>query len=182
MDETPIEIVEYDPEWAAAFDAERDRLTGLIGEYTSRIEHVGSTSVRGLGAKPIVDVTAVVTDPGGLLGDLDALNAALGYELSHIPSDWLMLQRADDADQLYNLHLVEETNGAWRDDLLFREYLRSNPDERDEYEARKREAAAANRHDINGYNAAKADICRSILERARADDSTTVPDRRPAER
>ena len=176
MDETPIRIVEHDPEWATRFEDERKRLEACIGEYTDRIEHVGSTSVPGLGAKPIIDVTAVVTDIEGLWGDLDKLKAVFGYELSHIPADWLFLQGTGDAGQQYNLHLIRRSSEHWKHDILFREYLRANPNVRDEYEAVKREAAAAHRNDINGYNAAKNEFCDSVLERALADDSIGVPD------
>lgn len=174
MDETPIEIVEYDPAWPVRFDAERERLELVLEPYTARMEHVGSTAVPGLGAKPIVDVTAVVTDVAGLYGDLDKLAAGFGYELSHVPGDWLLLQREADDGQAYNLHLIRASSDQWTDDLRFREYLRANPDVRDEYEAVKREAAAAHSNDIDAYNEAKGEFCATILERARADESVTV--------
>jgi GrpB-like predicted nucleotidyltransferase (UPF0157 family) len=175
MDETPIEIVAHDPEWVERFEAERRRLRTWIGAYTARIEHVGSTAVPGLAAKPVVDVTAVVTDVDGLWGDLDKLAAALGYRLSHVPDRHLFLQRRDDDGQAYNLHLIRESNDLWRGDLRFREYLRATPDAREEYEAAKREAAAAHPGDIDAYNEAKGDVAGAILERAEADDSIDVP-------
>jgi len=177
MDETPIRIADYDPTWADRFEAERDRLGTWIGDYVSRLEHVGSTSVPGLAAKPIVDITAVVSDVAGLWGDLDKLSAALGYELSHVPGDWLFVQRTDADGQAYNLHLIERSSEQWRHDLRFREYLRARPAVRDEYEAVKREAAAANRDDIDAYNAAKAEYCESIVERALDADDISVPPR-----
>lgn len=176
MDETPIRVVAYDPDWAEQFEAERRRLELVLGEYTSRIEHVGSTSVEGLSAKPIIDLTAVVTDVHGLWGDLDKLSAGFGYELSHIPTEWVLLQRAEENGASYNLHLIRESNDRWRDDLLFREFLRANPDVRDEYAAVKRDAADAHPNDLTKYNAAKSDFCQSVLERARADESIDVPD------
>ncbi|UPV75707.1 GrpB family protein [Halorussus limi] len=176
MDETPITIREYDPTWAETFEAERERLETFLESRTSRIEHVGSTAVEGLGAKPVIDVLAVVTDLPGAWGDLDNLATFYGYELSHIPGDWLFLQRTDDSGQLYNLHLIQESDDQWRDDLLFREYLRANPDVRDEYEAVKREAAESHPSDITAYNAAKDEFCRSVLSRAKSDESVTVPD------
>ena len=176
MDETPIRIHDYDPEWAEQFEAERRRIGTWLDEYTTRIEHIGSTSVRGLGAKPVIDALAVVADLPGVWGDLDNLSTFYGYELSHVPGDWLFLQRTDDSEQLYNLHLIPEADDQWREDLLFREYLRANPDVRDEYETVKREAAQAHPDDIDAYNAAKAEFCRSIVSRAKSDDSVTVPD------
>ncbi|MFC4450545.1 GrpB family protein [Halorussus aquaticus] len=176
MDETPITIHDYDPEWPETFEAERRRIGALLAEYTARIEHIGSTAVPGLGAKPVIDVLAVVTDLPEVWGDLDKLSAGFGYELSHIPADWLFVQRTDGSGQQYNLHLVRESNDQWKDDLLFREYLRTYPDVRDEYETVKRDAAESHPDDINAYNAAKDDFCRSVLSRARADDAVVVPE------
>ncbi|WP_128476957.1 GrpB family protein [Halorussus pelagicus] len=176
MDETPITICDYDPTWAETFKTERGRLETFLDAHTSRIEHIGSTAVEGLGAKPVIDTVAVVTDLPGIWGDLDKLATFYGYELSHIPTDWLFLQRTDDSGQLYNLHLIRESDDQWKDDLLFREYLRANPDVCDEYEAVKREAAESHSDDIDAYNAAKDEFCRSVLSRAKSDDSVTVPD------
>jgi GrpB-like predicted nucleotidyltransferase (UPF0157 family) len=176
MDETPIRVVDYNPSWADQFESERQRLGTVLDEYTGRIEHIGSTSVEGLPAKPIVDVTAAVTDVDGLWGEVDKLAAGLGYRLSHVPGDWLFLQRSGDEGGSFNLHLIPESNEQWRDDLRFREYLRANPAVRDEYTAVKREAAEEHRNDIDGYNAAKSEFCASVLERARADESIVVPE------
>lgn len=174
MPETPIEIVNYDPEWVDQFNEEQQRLGVWISEYTSRIEHIGSTSVPGLGAKPIIDITAVVTDIDGLWGNLDKLSAAFGYKLSHIPDQHLFLQRTDTTGQMYNLHLIRESNNLWKTDLLFREYLRDNTDVRDEYEAVKRKAAESHPNDIDAYNEVKRDFAGSILERAKADNTIEI--------
>ncbi|ELZ89482.1 hypothetical protein C453_00360 [Haloferax elongans ATCC BAA-1513] len=186
MDETPIRIVEYNPNWANQFEPERQRLNKVLDEYTSRIEHIGSTSVEGLSAKPIIDITAVVTDVEGLWGDLDKLSAGLGYQLSHIPTDWLFLQctgdtgqfRTDDFSQSYNLHLIRESNEQWKNDLRFREYLRANPDVRDQYGTIKQKAAESHPNNLNEYNAAKNDFCASVLAQAKTDDSIEIPDKR----
>jgi GrpB-like predicted nucleotidyltransferase (UPF0157 family) len=185
MDETPIRVVEYNPDWPDQFASEWQRLNKILNEYTTRIEHIGSTSVEGLSAKPIIDITAVVTDVKGLWGDLDKLSAGFGYQLSHIPTDWAFLQctgdtgqyRTGDFNQSYNLHLILESNDQWKNDILFREYLRANPDVRDEYATVKQEAAESHPNSIDEYNATKNDFCASVLERAKADNSVKVPDK-----
>jgi GrpB-like predicted nucleotidyltransferase (UPF0157 family) len=176
MDKTPIEIVGYDPEWSNCFQSERDRIAPLIGDYTTRVDHIGSTSVPELAAKPIVGCMAVVTDSAGLLGNVDHLSTWFNYELSHVPGDWLLLQREDDNGQAYNLHLIPESREEWRRNLLFREYLRTYPEAREKYESVKREAAAAHTENLEGYNDAKSDCLQSILADARADESITVPE------
>lgn len=173
----PIKVVEYNPNWPNQFKSERQRLTTVLNEYTARIEHIGSTAVEGLRAKPIIDITAVVTDLNGLWGDIDKLSAGFGYELSHIPSNWLFLQRTEDSGQSYNLHLIKESSNQWKDDLLFREYLRSYPDVRNEYATVKQEAAESHPNNITEYNAAKNDFCASVLERAKDDDSIQISTR-----
>ena len=175
MDETPIKVVEYNPDWPDQFESEQQRLDNVLNEYTARIEHIGSTAVEGLSAKPIIDITAVVTDLNGLWGNLDKLSAGFGYRLSHIPSDWLFLQRAEGGGQSYNLHLIKESSDQWRDDLLFREYLRAHPGVRDEYATVKQEAADSHPNNITEYNAAKSDFCASVLERAKDDDAIQIP-------
>lgn len=175
MDETPIEIVDHDSEWRDRFQTERNRITPILEDCTTRIDHIGSTSVPELAAKPIIDCMAVVSDAEGMLGNVDHLSTWFGYEISHVPGDWLLLQREDEDAQAFNLHLIPESCEEWRRNLRFREYLRDTPEARERYESVKREAAAAHPEDIDSYNSAKSDCLQSILEDARADDSVTVP-------
>ena len=153
----PIEVVDYDPEWPTMFEAEAARLREALGDVAVRIEHVGSTSVPGLAAKPNVDIQVSVPD----VHDRDAYAgplAAIGYE--HVPDPqfpdypffgWPSAR----APRTFNLHVCQSGTEMERRHLAFRDRLRSDPAARVEYAALKRELALKHGNDIEGYNADK---------------------------
>jgi len=152
-----IEVVDYDPEWPRMFDAEAERLRAALGDEAVRIEHVGSTSVPGLAAKPNVDIQLSVPD----VYDRDAYFRplfSLGYE--HVPDPafpdypffgWPSAK----APRTFNLHVCQAGTEMEQRHLRFRDHLRSHPDAREEYAALKREIALRRGNDIEGYNADK---------------------------
>jgi len=153
----PIEVVDYDPEWPERFAAEEARLREALGDEAVRIEHVGSTSVPGLAAKPNVDIQVSVPD----VYDRDAyfpLLFRLGYE--HVPDTefvdypffgWPSAK----APRTFNLHVCQAGSENERRHLAFRDHLRSDPVARDEYAALKRRLALELGNDIEAYVAAK---------------------------
>jgi 16S rRNA processing protein RimM len=153
----PIEVVDYDPEWPAMFEAEAARLRSALGDTAVRIEHVGSTSVPGLAAKPYVDIQMSVPD----VYDRDAYFGplfSLGYE--HVPDPafveypffgWPSAQ----ATRTFNLHVCQAETEMERRHLRFRDHLRADSTARDEYAALKRELALKHGNDIEGYVADK---------------------------
>jgi 16S rRNA processing protein RimM len=153
----PIEVVDYDPEWPKMFEAEAVRLREALGDVAVRIEHVGSTSVPGLAAKPNVDIQLSVPD----VGDREAYGGpltSLGYE--HVPdpafSDYPFFGwPSARAPRTFNLHVCEAGTENERRHLAFRDRLRSDPVARDEYAALKRELALKHGNDVEGYNADK---------------------------
>ena len=158
-------LVDYDPSWPVRFVAWRARLAGPLAGVASRIEHIGSTSVPGLAAKPIVDVMVSVPD-------IDA-------EASYVPrceSVGLTLYSRDDEHRFFvdatpgrldvQVHVCA-TGGAFeRDHLLFRDYLRAHHDARDAYSEMKEGAAARWRDDRLGYTYAKTDLILELMARA----------------
>ncbi|UPV75497.1 GrpB family protein [Halorussus limi] len=165
-----IEVVEYDPAWPVRFEREADRMRELLGENVLSIEHVGSTSVPGLAAKPIVDICPVVadTDDGERCADLLQRN---GYYRSEKDrgDDWIELGRTADDGQEFNVHVRPRHSDAVTRYLLLRAYLRDHPDAREEYARVKRAAAETHPNDVSGYTREKSDIIESIVERARAE-------------
>jgi GrpB-like predicted nucleotidyltransferase (UPF0157 family) len=161
----PVEIVPYDPDWPRRYAWWRDRLLAALGMVAVRAEHVGSTSVPGLAAKPIIDIqisVADVSDEARYAGPLETAGMR-------------MRSRADahryfrpGHGQARDVHLhVCETGGTWeRDHLLFRDYLRADPAARDAYVAAKRSAASTWRDDRWAYTEAKTDIILDILGQA----------------
>jgi len=149
----PIEVVDYDPDWPAMFEAEAERLRSALGDVAVRIEHVGSTSVPGLAAKPIVDIQVSVPD----VSDLDSyrgLLEGLGYEYVYDPDfleypffGWPRLAQP----RSFNLHVCEAGTEWEQRHLRFRDHLRSDPRAREEYAVLKRELALKHGNDIEGY-------------------------------
>jgi len=159
----PVVIVEYSEDWPRRYDAERARLAGALGARALRIEHVGSTSVPGLAAKPIVDIVVAVHD----VDDEDAYRGALvdaGYVLRVREAGHRMFRTpARDV----HVHLWNEGDPEVDDLLLFRDWLRIDAADRARYERLKRELATREWHDMNGYADAKGPLVNEIKTRAR---------------
>jgi GrpB-like predicted nucleotidyltransferase (UPF0157 family) len=163
----PIEVVDYDPRWAEAFEYERKRLSEVLGDLARAIEHVGSTAVPGLGAKPILDIMVGVERPPLPERTLPALGA-LGYQYrgdSGVPGKQYF--RTDPRTR--HLHVVELGGEDWVRTLAFRDYLRAHPAAVREYEALKRELARLHRDNRTRYLEGKASFIQSVLKRAEAD-------------
>lgn len=157
-----VEIVDYDPEWPRRFEWERSRLDRVLGSLVRRIEHIGSTAVPGLAAKPVVDILVTVDDVESEESYRDAVEG-LGFELRVTESNHRAFRTAA---RDVNLHF-------WRDDdpevskyLLFRDHLRSHADDRALYEGVKRELALRDWPDVNYYADAKSSVISEILQRA----------------
>jgi GrpB-like predicted nucleotidyltransferase (UPF0157 family) len=161
-DGSSVRIVEYDPEWPARFDAERRRIVSALGPVARRIEHIGSTSVPGLAAKPVVDVMVTVDDPDDDLAFVPALIGA-GYPLRVIEPEHRMF-RTPQRD--VHVHLWGAGSDDERRHLLFRDWLRESADDRERYETVKRELAALEWVDSNDYADAKSGVVAAITERA----------------
>ena len=152
-----IEVVDYDPEWPTTFEAEAARLQDGLGGEAVRIDHVGSTSVPGLAAKPNVDIQVSVPDVYNR-DEYFPLLFALGYE--HVPDPefvdypffgWPSAR----APRTFNLHVCQAGSENERRHLAFRDHLRNDPVARDEYAALKRRLALELGNDIEAYVAAK---------------------------
>ena len=148
------EVISYDPAWPELFLAWRGRLAATLGRAATRIDHVGSTSVPGLAAKPVIDIQVSVPDVADESSYLSRAESA-GLILRLREHDhrflWPPPARARDV----HVHICA-TGGAWeRDHLLFRDYLRSHAAVRDNYAALKRELIQQWRHDRKAYGEAK---------------------------
>ncbi len=146
-----IVIVAYDPDWPARFELERQRVTRALGASAVRIEHIGSTAVPGLPAKPIVDVLVAVVD----LDDEDAIVAPLegsGYRLRVREPAHLMF-RTPERD--VHVHLWSNSDPEVTRHLAFRDQLRRSPSDRNAYVRLKRELAARDWDSMDEYADAK---------------------------
>ncbi len=161
----PVELVPYDAEWPGRFIGWRDRLAGALSHIAPRIEHIGSTSVPGLAAKPVIDVQISVDD--------------LADESRYVPgieSVGIQLRSRENEDRFFrpfegrprDVHIhVCTTGSSWeRRHLLFRDYLRADAAARAAYTAAKAEIAARWRDDRIAYADAKTDVIEALLARA----------------
>ncbi|MFD6135788.1 GrpB family protein [Isoptericola sp. NPDC056618] len=164
IEKREIVLVEPDPAWPARFARERERIVAALGPTAVRVDHVGSTSVPGLAAKPIVDIDVSVPD----VEDEDAYLPALlvaGYEL-RVREPGHRLVRTPERD--VHVHVCA-AGGDWeRSHLLFRDRLRHDADDRAAYAALKRELAARDWPSMNHYADAKGGLIAEITARAEA--------------
>jgi GrpB-like predicted nucleotidyltransferase (UPF0157 family) len=159
----PIVIIDYDPAWPERYRAERARIAGALGAVARRIEHIGSTAVPGLAAKPIVDVLVVVEDPDEDAAFVPALEAA-GYALRVREPGHRML-RTPELD--VHVHVWADGEEAARY-LRLRDRLRASAEDRAAYAALKRDLAAREWDDMNAYAEAKGPLIEAIMRRAAA--------------
>jgi GrpB-like predicted nucleotidyltransferase (UPF0157 family) len=169
-------IVEYSPHWPAMFESEQQRLRTALAAAAPVIEHVGSTSVVGLAAKPIIDIMIGLPD-FAVADDLVAAVTALGYEYIARYEDVMPYRRffKKHAGEVatHHIHMVGIGGEFWERHLLFRDYLRATPAAAGEYAALKRELATREWADGNEYAAAKTDFIRAAESTARAHFSNT---------
>jgi GrpB-like predicted nucleotidyltransferase (UPF0157 family) len=162
----PIHLADYDPAWPELFAHEARRITAALGKRVLRIEHVGSTAVPGLPAKPIIDILLVVADSGDEETYLPAMEAA-GYVLRIREPDWEEHRMFKDPNATVQVHVLSEGSPEIERMLLFRDRLRANRDDRELYERKKRELARENWKYVQSYADAKGGVVESIIARAR---------------
>jgi len=165
----PIEMIDPDPAWPRQFMELADRIRGALGWRALQVEHVGSTAVPGLPAKPIIDVDLTVADPGREQDYVPVL-AGAGFTLA-IREPWWYGHRQLRAtsEPWCNMHVFGYDSPELVRHRIFRDWLRGNPDERDRYAAIKRQAAAdavAGGEHVMQYNARKEQVVREIYQRA----------------
>jgi GrpB-like predicted nucleotidyltransferase (UPF0157 family) len=160
----PVVIEPYDPQWPAMFEAERAALSAVLGPWLAGpIEHIGSTAVPGLPAKPVIDIMVAVEDLAASRPAIEAL-APLSYcyfdykaEVMH----WLC--KPSDLERTHHLHLVPFESPLWRERLAFRDALRREPALRAAYRDLKLRLAANHRDDREAYTEAKTAFIQRAL-------------------
>ena len=159
--------MEYDPQWPRLFAEEAGAIWNALGEALVAVEHVGSTSVPGLSAKPVLDILVGVTSLAAGEQKGPAL-AALGYECrgeNGIPGRLFFRKVSEQRGRTHHLHMVEIGHEQWTTMLSFRDYLRADPEEARRYEVLKRSLAAQFRDDRVAYTDGKSDFIQAALAR-----------------
>jgi GrpB-like predicted nucleotidyltransferase (UPF0157 family) len=162
----PIFISEYDPEWPRLFEREAKRVRAALGDEVLMLEHVGSTSVPGLAAKPRIDMLLVVPNSADEPSYVPMLEAA-GYVLRIREPDWYEHRVFKGPDTDVNLHVFSQSCPEIQRMLLFRDWLRTHPSDREYYERTKRELAGKEWKYVQNYADAKTEVVEEIIARAR---------------
>jgi GrpB-like predicted nucleotidyltransferase (UPF0157 family) len=160
----PIRLVSYDPSWPQRFLTERDALQEAIGSWaTGGIHHVGSTAVPRLEAKPVIDILVGVESLAVSKACFDPL-AKLSYLYApYRAAEMHWFCKPHPSRRTHHLHLVPVGSQQYRDELAFRDRLRSDPQVAGRYASLKRELAERHRDDREAYTEAKSDFVRAIL-------------------
>jgi GrpB-like predicted nucleotidyltransferase (UPF0157 family) len=172
MTDEPVILVDYNPEWRDRFLEQAARLTVVLRPWlAARIEHVGSTAVPGLRAKPVVDILAPVVSLAEAQAAIPGLTAD---EWLFWPDDpnrdyrmWFLRPRPE--ARTHHLHIIQQDHPAARAEVEFRDILRKDPAVREAYAALKDGLAVQHRTDRDAYTDAKTDFIRSVLHSAGVD-------------
>jgi GrpB-like predicted nucleotidyltransferase (UPF0157 family) len=166
LEKRPIVIADYDPLWPEKFQSHAGAIARALGATALRIEHIGSTSVPGLAAKPIVDILVVVADSADEDSYLPRMEAA-GYELRVREPDFHEHRMFRTPAHDVHVHVYSPDSPEIERYLTFRDRLRKDPEARRLYEAVKRELAARSWPDMNAYAEAKTETIEGIIAAAR---------------
>jgi GrpB-like predicted nucleotidyltransferase (UPF0157 family) len=168
----PILIAEYNPAWPTMFEQERGVIREALGKLVVEIEHIGSTAIPGLPAKPIIDLLVGIRSLGE--GRSCAVKPLVQLGYVYIPEyeswlpDELFFRKGVPGPWTHHVHVMEPCNPRWDDHLRFRDYLRTHPATAGAYSYLKKTLARQFGQDIGAYRDAKDEFVRDVLARARA--------------
>lgn len=164
-----IQITEYDPSWPTAATEACTELTDALPELFTRIEHVGSTSVPGLAAKPVIDLMAAVTALDDVTTERHDTLQHLGFRLQDtgMPGRLFYYREDDDGRRTHHLHIVPADTWDTRNERLLRDHLLANPEAAEAYGALKWRLAEEG-HEGLEYTKRKTELIQGFVDRERA--------------
>ncbi|HEY1752739.1 MAG TPA: GrpB family protein [Caulobacteraceae bacterium] len=169
-----IRLAPYDPSWPAQYQAEVAKIRAALGARAIVLEHVGSTSLPGMAAKPIIDIVLGVADSTDEAAYVPALTAQ-GYRLHLREPDWHEHRLMKGADPVVNLHVFTAGDHEIERMVVFRDRCRGHPEDLALYLAAKRELAARTWRYVQHYANAKAEVVEAIIARALAERPSPAP-------
>ncbi len=174
----PVKIVDYDYQWPSLYEQERRRILEVIGHIVARVEHIGSTAVPNLGAKPIIDIMVAVnhlSDADKCIGPLKSIGYDYVPEFEEsMPERRYFNKGKRPKEQHYHLHMVELAGDFWKRHILFRDHLQTHPDTAKQYYELKKRLALEYGSDREGYTEAKTYFIESIVSKARKGTSDEI--------
>ena len=161
-----VKVVPYREQWAKEFEKEKTRILKVCKDKIISIEHIGSTSVPGLSAKPIIDISVGIKRLKDAKTLLPALKT-LGYEFYRdFQRQRLFVAKGSDERRTHYLHIMRFKGAKWKTDQLFRNYLRTHPKEIERYSALKQRLAENHANDREAYSNGKDAYIKSIIAKA----------------
>jgi len=172
-----ITLIPYSKEWPALFEHEKAKLIEILSSLDPKIEHIGSTSIPGIHAKPVIDILMGVEDVNS--AELIPRIVALGYRYQPLfekefPHRRYFQKDNSDGVRTHQVHVVRYPSCWWDNHVLFRDYLRTHPRDAKAYEVHKMELARIHENTLT-YAIAKTDFCRAIDKKAYFDFSIHHP-------
>jgi GrpB-like predicted nucleotidyltransferase (UPF0157 family) len=162
-----IHLSDYDPNWANLFENEKTLLSKVL-PGNSTIEHIGSTAIKGLCAKPIIDILCGIenfSQADSLVDNIVGLNYEYVGKYTFLIPERRFFRKYSDSK--FHIHLVQTGSNWWERHILFRDYLEENADARNEYDSLKKELAKREWSDGNEYADAKTNFIKAIEEKAK---------------
>ncbi len=161
-----LRVSPYREEWKNLFEIEKRDIEEAIGDYIEDIQHVGSTSIPGMSAKPILDIAIAVKDFEEARICIKPL-CDMGYTFkgeNGIPRRHYFLKGEPCT---HHIHMLEKTSEEWERLILFRDYLRSHQNTAEEYKKLKRDLSERLQGDRKAYQAAKSDFVETVIRKSR---------------
>jgi GrpB-like predicted nucleotidyltransferase (UPF0157 family) len=170
MDE-PVMIVNYDPQWPVRYEEERERIVAAIGNNIDNIQHIGSTAIAGLSAKPIIDILVIVPSPVQVELSMEPLEK-LGYAYmgDDIPGRHIFIKR-EQGLRSFHLHMSKADQYTSMQALVFRDFLQQHPRDAQEYGELKQMLAEQYGTDREGYTDGKTTFIEAMLVKVTLDDA-----------
>ena len=166
LEPAQVRVAPHSEEWQAAYEDERALLVAALGELVVDIQHVGSTAVTGLAAKPIIDIAIAIEDDA-LAADVSQKLEELGYKFAvdaGSEGGLIFYRESHPPLRTHHVHVVRFDDPQWRNYLSFRDRLRADPAMRGRYAALKERLAKAFADDREAYTEAKTEFVRSVLD------------------
>jgi GrpB-like predicted nucleotidyltransferase (UPF0157 family) len=163
-----VKLTEHNPAWERSFWLEAKRIKRVFGQNALDIQHIGSTSISGISAKPIIDIAIIVPSLEEAKRYILSLKE-IGYELKKgdLRTERLFFTKGPEEKRTHYLHVGERGNGYVEDMIMFRDYLCENPDEAKKYDELKRKLAEGNGRNREVYTAKKGKFVQKIVAKAK---------------
>lgn len=167
LDKSLVTVYPYDPTWVDEYEKEKEILQNILKDFDIQIEHVGSTSIPGLSAKPIIDI-AIGAKNVETIEKIEPILAEHGYDMLNSLQDKgeVLARKGPTTCRTHYIHIQVLGSEYWNEFIYFKKYLLEHPEYIKEYETLKKELSVKYAEERKKYTAAKNDFISSVLEKA----------------